>query len=115
MKPTYLTLDTRDDRTEIWHLLHKLHPRKRYAFLVRCCEKVKDGLGNGLFPVPSVRRQAEDAMRNEPDNERFTNVVYTDLLMLAAQRNLNMYEVAVELEQLAKGRELSQLARLASA
>lgn len=112
MKPTYLTLDTLDDRRELFHLLHRLPPRARYGYLVRCCEAVKDGLGNGLFPVPSMRRMVDEAGRCGRADDRLTNAVYGDILALAANRNLDLAAVALDLEQVAHGRPGAQPAAL---
>lgn len=105
---TYITLDTRDDRTQIWRLLHRMPPARRYAYLVRCCEAVKDGLGNGLFPLPSMRNMVREAERCDRGDDRLTNSVYADLLQLAANRDLDLVAVALELERVAAGREPDQ-------
>lgn len=114
-KPTYLTLDTLDDRRELWHLLHRLSPPRRLAYLTRCCEAVKDGLGNGLFPLPSMRRMVAEAMRCDRGDDRLTNAVYSDILQLAANRGLCLLAVALDLEGQAKEQAPVQLAALRSA
>lgn len=112
MKPTYLSLDTKCDRREIWHLLHRRPPRARYDYLVQCCEAVKDGLGNGLFPLPSMLDTVAQAMRCDRADERLTNSVYADILALAANRNLDLVAVALDLERIARGRPGAQPAAL---
>jgi hypothetical protein len=102
MKPTYLSLDNVDSRRELFHLLHRLAPRTRYNYLVKCCHAVKDGLGNGLFPLPSMRDMVRDAERCDRGDERLSNAIFIDLLQLAANRNLDLVKVALDLEQTAK-------------
>jgi hypothetical protein len=115
MKPTYFGVDSVDDRREIWHLLHRMPPVKRLRYLYRCCEAVRDGLGNGLFPLPSMNSMVDDAQRCDRGDERLTNAVYVDLLQLAANRNLDLAAVAIDLEGIAKGRQPVQPACLRSA
>lgn len=112
MKPTYLTLDTMDDRRELYALLHRLAPVARFRYLVKCCEAVKDGLGNGLFPLPSMRGMVADAERCDRGDDRLTNAVYADVIQLAANRNLDLAKVALDLEQIAHGRGGCQPAAL---
>ena len=104
MKPSYLSLESLDDRREIWHLLHRMPPAARLSYLYKCCEAVKDGLGNGLFPLPSMKQMVRDAEHCERGNERLTNAVWTDALQLCANRGLCLAAVALDLEQVAKGR-----------
>lgn len=103
MSTQFVLDDTLDSRREVWHLLHRMHPRRRFAYLNRCCEACKDGLGNGLFPLPSMRQMVREAERCDRADDRLTNAVYADLVQLSANRGLDLLAVALELEQLAKG------------
>lgn len=115
MKPTYLTLDNTDDRRELFNLIHRLPPAARLAYLHKACEAVKDGLGNGLFPLPSMRQMVADAERCDRGDERLSNAVWCDLLQLSANRGLDLAAVALDLEQVAKGRAGCQPAALRAA
>jgi hypothetical protein len=102
-KPTVLTLDTLDDRREIWHLLHCLHPRRRVEFLSWCCGQVR-AINGGTGPVPHghggmlrAAIQGDDAQ-----DQRLTTTIYTELGMLASQQRIEMKEAAIMLEQFAR-------------
>lgn len=102
-----LAVDTLDDRREIWHLLHKLSPMDRVRWLGTVCRKIRERDGHG--PHPSVWRMREtitQAYRSDPWNERLTNEIYGDLIMAASQYQLNLLELAVELESVVRRREL---------
>ncbi len=104
MKPTYLVLDTLDDRREIHGLLARLPPAERVRFLERCCKRVPAD-GAGRLPVPSVRAMrdtADAARRCERSNERLTTEVYADLLSLAANYRADLAKFAVDLERRVK-------------
>ena len=100
MKHSLLVLDTLDDRREIWHLLHKLPPSRRIEFMDWCCANVSGP--NGMRPTPSRLRMAETirmAYRCDRADERLTNELYIDVLMLSSQWNLDLGRAAVELER----------------
>lgn len=105
MKPTLLLVDTKDDRREIWHLLHRLSPWDRVRFLGQCCERAR--LPNGVGPRVSTDRmkpRITASYREEKANEGLTNEVYGDILVLAAEWNIDMASVAVELEQIVRAK-----------
>jgi hypothetical protein len=97
-RPPILAIDTLDDRREVWHLLHRLPPARRVAFLADCCSRVRDCRGNR--PVPSARMAPALAAARRCDraDHRLTTMLYTDLLMLAAQWGLDPAAAAVRLE-----------------
>lgn len=104
MKPSYLTLDTKDDRREIWSLLHRLPPAARLAYLEKCCAAIRglNRYGNGPVPAPGMRAMADEARRCGRADERLTNSVYLDLLQVAANMGLDLVRVALDLEALAR-------------
>ena len=99
-KPSILVLDTLDDRKEIWYLLHRLSPNRRVAFLDWCCSQVSGP--NGTRPIPSRLRMAETirmAYRCDNADLRLTNELYTDVIALGHQWQLDVGRAAVVLEQ----------------
>lgn len=104
MKPTYLSLDTLDDRRAVWSLIHRLPPARRLRYLERCCLAVSDQHGNGPRPTPEMRTKAvPDALRCERGNDRLTNMIYADLLGMACNLHLDFAAVALDLERIARG------------
>lgn len=103
--PTLLQLDTRDDRREIWHLLHRLSPKRRAAYLAWCCSRVA---GPGQTRPTVSHRMTETVVMSYRSGEhdlRLTNEVYTDVLALAAQWGLDLAAAAVELERRVKSQD----------
>lgn len=104
-KPSLLVLDTLDDRREIWSLLHRLSPRDRVRFLGWCCSQV--AAPGSTRPTPSLLRMGEVigmADRCDRADDRLTNEVYGDVLVLASQWGLDLGRAAVVLERRARGR-----------
>lgn len=103
MTHSLLTLDTLDDRRELWHLLHGLSPWSRVAFLERWCLRVPPPT-----PAPSVVRMREriEAARRGCDNadRQLTNEIYYDLLSLATNYGIDLGAVAVDLEAVRRDR-----------
>src|SRR3990172_248232 len=95
MNTSLITLDTLDDRREIWLLLHRLSPRRRVAYLAWCCEQVK----GKLQPVASSRMAAtiEDAHRSERADDRLTNEGYGDLISLGLNFGFDLGRATAEL------------------
>ena len=93
-----LTLDTLDDRREVYHLLHRLPPARRVAFLADCCGRVTAPGGNRPAAA-GFGRLVREAGRCDRGDERLTVAVYTDLLALAAQWRLDLAAAAVRLER----------------
>ena len=106
MKPAFLTLDTLDDRRELWHLLHQLAPALRVTFLDRQCGRVANPqTGNGPRPI-QMGKLVREATRCGRGDERLTNAVYADLLALSSQWDLDLVAAAVELEQWVRRRRV---------
>ena len=103
MKPTILTLDTLDDRREVWHLLHRLHPRRRVEYLSWCCKQVR-GINGGTGPVPHGHGEmVRAAIRgDDAQDQRLTTTIYMELGMLASQQRIEMKDAAIMLEQFAR-------------
>lgn len=97
MKMMKLALDTLDDRREIYHLLHRLPPHRRVAFVTHCCGMVSDKRGNR--PVPMMfRGMVRDARRCDRGDERLTVACYHDLLALVYQWGLDLGKAAITLQ-----------------
>jgi hypothetical protein len=104
MQSQLLTIDAKEDRREIWYLLHRLPPPKRVAFLQWACRQVPQN-GKGHLPVPSVwkmRATVEQAMRCDKADSVLTNEIYCDLLSLGANFNLDLLVAAKALESLVR-------------
>lgn len=102
MKPSLLVIDTKDDRREIWHLLHRLAPRMRAKFLKWCCDRAAAD-SKGYQPVVRVtREEIRDAMRTDDGDNRLTNSIYSLVLVLGSQWKLDLVAAAVELESRVK-------------
>ena len=103
MKPTLLQIDTLDDRREIWHLLHRLPPDARLAFMDWACSLVV-APGN-TRPVMSRLRMAATiaaAWRDNDADEQLTNLLYGDLLVLGSQWGVDLVRCTLALEQWVK-------------
>jgi hypothetical protein len=97
-----LTLDTLDDRRELWHLLHRLPPVERVRFVGFACQRVR-AANDGQGPRPARYRELLDAARRCDHADRaLTNAAYLDLLHLAANWKLDLGGAAVRLEALAR-------------
>lgn len=99
-KPSLLQIDTLDDRREIWHLLHRLRPDRRLAFLDWACSVVV--APGGVQPVPSRFRMAATiaaAWRDTDADERLTDMLYGDVLLLGSQWGIDLTSAALLLEQ----------------
>lgn len=93
-----LTLNTLDDRREIWTLLHRLSPSGRVAFLHWACRQVADQHGNGPHPMID-RGMIQQAYRCDRADDRLTTAIFADLWALVGQWNLDPVKAAVELEK----------------
>jgi hypothetical protein len=96
-----ITLDTLDDRRTIWHLLHRLPPSARVRFLRWACSQVPGIRGNRPLPQP-MPDQVRDAVRCGRGDDRLTNAVYMDVLILSAQWALDLEAAARQLEHWVK-------------
>lgn len=102
---TYLTLDTLDDRREVWRLLHRLPPADRLAVLEACCRSLARPGRPCPVPVPEMARvMVPEAARCGRADDRLTNAIYLDLLNVAANFGLDLVAVARDLEAVAAGR-----------
>ena len=98
-----LCLDDLDSRRELWHLLHRLPPARRLAYLLRCCMAVSDSRGNGPRPTADMRdRMVPEAVRCSRADERLTNSFYMDIVALSHQMGLDLAAVARDLERLGR-------------
>lgn len=105
MKPTYLSLDTKDDRRELITLLGKLPPAHRVAWLADCCQRsAKPRLG--LMPQVSRATQelAAKARWDDGASERLTIECYTDALHLSSQYDFDLLAAAKRLEAFVRRR-----------
>ncbi len=99
-----LTLDTKEDRREVWHLLHRLPPKVRVRFLEWCCKQVPQGPGCHL-PVPAIWKMAttlDRAYRSDEEDTRLTNEVFMDVVQLWSTYSLDPLKTAMALENLVR-------------
>ena len=99
-----LSLDTLDDRREIWGMLARLSPSLRVAFLARWCARVPRERGT---PKPSLFRMGatvKAARTCGTADRRLTNELYHDFLQLACNFGVDLGLVAADLEQVTRGR-----------
>lgn len=102
-----IVLDTLDDRREIWHLLHRLHPYRRIRFLAWCCRlAARSGNGRGGQPVVSHRMESrvDAAVRDDAQDYVLTHEIYTDFWCLVHQYGMDESVAAGELASLARER-----------
>jgi hypothetical protein len=102
-KPSVVVMDTKDDRRELWSLLHRLPPGARVAFLMRCCSEVRkrDKYSNG--PVATgFEEMVREAQRCDRGDDRLTNEVYGQMIILSSQWGLDLYRAGLELERRAR-------------
>ncbi len=102
MSHPLLTFDTLSDRRDLWTLLHRLHPRRRVAFLTAACRSVERPGNPCPVPDPDFWRLARDATHCERSSEKLTTTVYTCLASISAQYDLDLMKAAVKLEELVR-------------
>lgn len=115
MKPTWHDIDTLDDRRELHHLLGKLSPRDRVLFLAECCRRVPQA--KGRLPVPVVthlQTTLDQAYRCDRADQRVTNEVMGDLLMLMNQWGLDAIATAILLTEWVRKPDLRRAASSSS-
>jgi hypothetical protein len=99
------SIDTLDDRREIWFLLHRLPPRSRFRFLAFLCRHAYLP-GSRCHPLPSWFRMAPRIRQAEQGDEQqdlaLTNEVYTDILAMTMQYGLSAKFAAESAEQAVK-------------
>lgn len=86
-------VDTLDDRRELWHLLHRVSPARRVRFLEWACRAAPGEVGQR--PTVSHHRMSARVVAAHRDptgkaDEMLTNEIYGDLLVIAAQWNLDL-------------------------
>lgn len=95
------SLDTLDDRREIWHLLHRISPRDRFRVLGILCKSAKLP-GSNQSPLPSWFRMQGRVLAAQRGDEKqdlaLTNEIYTDIWMMVAQYGLSAKFAAETLE-----------------
>ena len=92
-----LRYDTLDDRREVFHLLHRLDPRRRVAFLRWACSRATGRHGRRPEPSPLMAEAVRLAYRCDRGDERLTNECYADYLALVAQWDLDQAAALAEL------------------
>ena len=99
------SLDTLDDRREVWSLLARLSPRARYQFLAWACSQCFLP-HTRVHPTPSWLRMGKrirDATAGDESQDlALTNEIYTDLWMLVTQYRLSARATAERLEAFVK-------------
>lgn len=93
-----LSLDTADDRREIWSALHRLPPADRVNFLRFACTMVPPGAVR--LPEPVVGHMKTTlglAYRCDRADARLTNEVYCDLLSLLNDFHVSAAALTTEL------------------
>jgi hypothetical protein len=99
-KSQLLSIDTRDDRLEIWTLLHRLPPADRLLFVGWACAQAPQGKGRLPAPVPAMMRvSVDEARRDDRASQMHTNECYTDLLALLNTFDVDAMKLACELER----------------
>lgn len=98
-----LILDTKDDRREIWHLLHRLPPHDRIAFIAWCCDRVKNRKHNPRPDVAKIRDRIRASVHGDDvADEWVTNECYADFWMLCVQYGLDSAVAGVQLEKVVR-------------
>lgn len=92
-KPKYLQFDNLDDRREIFHLLERLPPWQRVAWLKWCCRHPSVAAGP-VKPQVSAARTTGDSRE-----------IFFDLWALAAQYNLDVNAAVLRLVDMVRRRE----------
>lgn len=95
------SLDTLDDRREVWSLLARLSPKNRFRFLGWACRQCYLPRTT-IHPAPSWLRMGPRIKAatsgNESQDLSLTNEIYTDLWMLVMQYGLCARATAERLE-----------------
>ena len=99
------SFDSLDNRREVWHLLHRLSPSQRFAFLGWCCRQCFLP-GTKIHPTPSwfrMGKRIKDAQRGDEQQDlALTNEIYMDVFMMGLQYGLSAHRVAVRLESIVR-------------
>lgn len=96
-------MDNRDDRREVWRLLHSLTPEKRVQALDGFCRMVSPADGtDGVKPRDHMFESAKFSLASAAWDRRLTNEVYADLWILVTQYALDPVKLGVTLESWAR-------------
>lgn len=103
-RPTYLRLDTLDDRRQIHDLLTRLSPRRRIAFMRWACEQATLP---GTTKHPGVSRKtvrlARLAERDGSADARLSLDCYFDVWLLASQYDFDLDMALEKLVEMVRG------------
>lgn len=99
MTNTMKQFDNLDDRREIHHMLARLSPTARVAFVDWCCARCcKTSIGRDPVQVQAKTRKLADLARvDDSADKRLSFDLYFDLWFLAMNWGLDLGEVADEL------------------
>jgi hypothetical protein len=103
-KPSILTFDTLEDRKALWHLLHRLSPRDRVAFLHRACRSVSKPNAPCPIPEPAWWDEAREAERCDRADEKLTTETFLSLASISAEYGFDLLKAAVALEAMVRAR-----------
>lgn len=101
--------DTLMDRRDLWFLLHRLHPRKRLQFLDWCCRAASRPHSPCPTPVPEMLTYGNDALRCDRGDDRFTAMIYVDLVAISNQYGLDLGKTMIALERFVKTGDLPEI------
>jgi hypothetical protein len=100
--------DDLDSRREVWHLLHRLPPQARVLFLVDAAARCRADAA-GRLPAPLVWKMQttlDQARRCDRADERLTNEIYADLIVMWGNWNLDAMETTLRLVEWVRHPEL---------
>jgi uncharacterized protein YprB with RNaseH-like and TPR domain len=102
-KSQLLTMDDRDTKLEIRHLLTKLSPHRRVAFLEWCglnaARPARIVVDRKVDLPNTMQERVVAAYRSDRDDDVLTNDVLCNFWMLVAQWGLDAERAALVLEQ----------------
>lgn len=104
-KQRFLVYDTRDDRKEIFHLLKRLPPAKRIAFVSECCRKAVLGTSK-ISPrvAQKTRDLATQARWDSSADEKLTLDLFYDLWHLSVSYKFDLDAALTRLVEVVKGK-----------
>lgn len=107
-KPGHVVHDNLDDRREVYHLLARLPPQQRLAFLDWACHQATLGKSQ-IRPIVAAktRRLAEQARWDSSADTRLTLEIFFDLWMLDVNYRVDFEATLNSLEQHARHAQLS--------
>lgn len=99
MKNALLIVDTLSDRRDLWHMLHRIHPFRRLAFLRWCCATASRPGNNCPAPTPEMVGLARAAARADEHDLRYTNMIYLDLAAIGQQYDFDLGKAMITLDR----------------